>query len=125
MRSDMIDDDQIIEPVGYDFGLTRRTFVQVLGAGILIAASGAAVLGQSRGGRGGRAGGGGFRGNSKPVPLDARLHLSNAGEITVLTGKVEGGQGARAEITQAAAEELRVPTHAIRVVMADTGLVPD
>ena len=27
------DDDQIIEPVGYDFGFSRRSFMQVLGAG--------------------------------------------------------------------------------------------
>ena len=33
------EDGQIIEPVGYDFGLTRRSFVQVLGAGLLIAAT--------------------------------------------------------------------------------------
>src|SRR5205823_14604756 len=45
--------------------------------------------------------------------------------ITVMTGKVEGGQGARAELTQAAAEELCVPINALQLVMADTGLVPD
>ena len=33
---DKLLDDQIIEPVGYDFGFTRRTFVQVLGTGLLI-----------------------------------------------------------------------------------------
>ena len=32
-------DGQIIEPLGYDFGLTRRTFVAALGAGLLIAAA--------------------------------------------------------------------------------------
>jgi isoquinoline 1-oxidoreductase len=42
-----------------------------------------------------------------------------------MTGKVEGGQGARAELTQAAAEELRVPAGRIRLIMGDTGLVPD
>ena len=31
------------------------------------------------------------------------------GTITVLTGKIEMGQGARAELTQAAAEEMRAP----------------
>jgi isoquinoline 1-oxidoreductase len=42
-----------------------------------------------------------------------------------MAGKVEGGQGARAELSEAAAEELRVPVGRIQLVMADTGLVPD
>jgi isoquinoline 1-oxidoreductase len=42
-----------------------------------------------------------------------------------MTGKVECGQGARAELTQAAAEELCVAVGQIRLVMADTSLVPD
>ena len=47
------------------------------------------------------------------------------GTITVLTGKVEGGQGARAELSQAAAEELGVPLSSVQMLMADTGAVPD
>ena len=35
------------------------------------------------------------------------------------------GQGARAELTQAAAEELRVAPAQVRLIMADTSLVPD
>jgi isoquinoline 1-oxidoreductase len=42
-----------------------------------------------------------------------------------MTGKVEAGQGTRAELSQAAAEELRVPLSQIQLVMADTSLVPD
>ena len=42
-----------------------------------------------------------------------------------MTGKVEGGQGARAEISQAAAEELDVPIGRIVLVMGDTELTPD
>lgn len=42
-----------------------------------------------------------------------------------MTGKVECGQGARAELTQAAAEELRVPAERVQLLMADTALVPD
>jgi len=38
---------------------------------------------------------------------------------------VEAGQGARAEISQAAAEELRVPLARIQAIMADTSTVPD
>ena len=57
--------------------------------------------------------------------LAARIHLGTDGSITVLCGKVEGGQGARTEITQAAAEELRVPVGSVELILADTSLVPD
>jgi isoquinoline 1-oxidoreductase len=53
------------------------------------------------------------------------VHIAKDGAITVMTGKVEGGQGARAELTQAAAEELRVPASRVQLVMGDTALVPD
>ena len=108
--------EEAIEPVGYDFGLKRRSFVQILGAGLLLAVSVAPALAQQRRGRGG---GGG---TSK---ISARVHLGKDGAITVMTGKVEGGQGARAELSEAAAEELRVPLNQIQLVMADTSLVPD
>jgi isoquinoline 1-oxidoreductase len=108
--------EEAMEPVGYDFGLKRRSFVQLLGAGLLLAVSVAPALAQQRRGRGG----GGGTGN-----IAARVHLGKDGTITVMTGKVEGGQGARAELSEAAAEELRVPVGRIQLVMADTGLVPD
>jgi len=108
--------EEAIEPVGYDFGLKRRSFVQLLGAGLLLAVSVAPALAQQRRGRGG---GGG---SSK---IAARVHLGKDGTITVMTGKVEGGQGARAELSEAAAEELRVPVGRVQLVMADTSLVPD
>jgi isoquinoline 1-oxidoreductase len=108
------DEEESIERLDYDFGLKRRAFVQILSAGLLLAAS-AAGLAQRRGGRQG----GGARN------LAARIHFGNDGSITVMTGKVEAGQGARAELTQAAAEELRVPANRIQLVMADSGLVPD
>ena len=108
--------EEAMEPVGYDFGLKRRSFVQLLGAGLLLAVSVAPALAQQRRGRGG----GGGAGN-----IAARVHLGKDGTITVMTGKVEGGQGARAELSEAAAEELRVPVGRIQLVMADTVLVPD
>ncbi|HEV2293122.1 MAG TPA: molybdopterin cofactor-binding domain-containing protein [Tepidisphaeraceae bacterium] len=115
------DDDQIFEPVGYDFGFSRRSFMQVLGAGILVSATVGSALAQER--RGNR--GGGIGGSTAPILLNSRLHIGTDGTITVLTGKVEGGQGSRAQITQAAAEELRVPVQQIRLIMADTALTPD
>ena len=42
-----------------------------------------------------------------------------------MAGKVEAGQGARAELLQAAAEELRVPVGRVQMILADTGVVPD
>lgn len=94
--------------------VSRRSFMQVLGAGLLITVTGEPAIAQRRGGRGGGRG-----------PISARLHLNEDGTVTVMTGKVEEGQGARAEISQAAAEELRVPVDRIRLVMADSELTPN
>ncbi len=107
-----------VAPAGYDFGLSRRSLIKVLGAGLLITVSLPAAA-QEGGRRGGGLGGVGAKN------LAARLHLGTDGTITVLAGKVEGGQGARTELAQAAAEELGVPVGQIQMVLADTGLVPD
>jgi isoquinoline 1-oxidoreductase len=101
---------------GRDLPISRRTFVQAVGAGLLITVTEAVSWGQRRGG-----GGGGGR----AMPVVARLHLNEDGTIAVMSGKVEEGQGARTELSQAAAEELRVPFDQIRIVMADTDFVPD
>jgi isoquinoline 1-oxidoreductase len=108
--------EEEMELVGYDFGLKRRSFMQLLSTGLLLAVSVAPALAQRRGGS---FGGTGARN------IAARVHLGKDGTITVMTGKVEGGQGARAELTEAAAEELRVPVSRVQLIMADTGLVPD
>jgi CO/xanthine dehydrogenase Mo-binding subunit len=110
--------DELVERVDYDFGFSRRSFVQVLGAGLLIAVS-IPAMAQEGGRRGGGQGGAGARN------LAARIHLGKDGTITVLAGKVEGGQGARTELSQAAAEELGVLLSQIQMVLADTGMVPD
>ena len=89
----------------FSFAIDRRSFVQMLGAGVLVTALGTPAFAQRRGGRGR---GGGFRGGPPPV-LSARIHFGDDGTITVLSGKVDGGQGARGQLAQAAAEELRVP----------------
>src|SRR5579871_1476063 len=113
----MIDDEQIIEPVDYRFGLRRRSFVQLVATGLVIAAAPLSSSAQQR--RRGGMGGDGAR------SVWARIHIGKDGAITVLTGKVEVGQGSRAEITQAAAEELRVAPERIQLTMADTALVPN
>jgi CO/xanthine dehydrogenase Mo-binding subunit len=114
-----LDYDQPVERVDYDFGLSRRSFVKVLGAGLLVTVS-LPALAQESGWRGR----GGFFGSGAKT-IGARIHLGTNGIITVLSGKAEGGQGARAELSQAAAEELRVPVGQIQMLLADTAAVPD
>jgi isoquinoline 1-oxidoreductase subunit beta len=94
--------------------MNRRCFVQVLGAGLLLAVNHRPAVAQARGSRGGG-----------PRPVSARIHLATDGTITVLTGKIEMGQGARTQLAQAAAEELHVPLAQVQLVMGDTQLVPD
>jgi isoquinoline 1-oxidoreductase len=91
------------EPLSW---LDRRTFLQALGSGVLVTVTAPEAWAQG-------------------APVSARLFLNEDGTITALSGKVEEGQGPRAELTQAAAEELRVPVERVRLVMADTDLVPD
>lgn len=108
-----------LERVAYGFGMTRRDFVKGLGAGLLLTIS-LPGLAQERS----RSGWNTFLG-SGAANLAARIHLGNDGSITVLCGKVEAGQGARAELSQAAAEELRVPVSRVRMILADTSMVPN
>ena len=97
--------------------ITRREFAQVLGAGLMIVIGTAPVMGQARPGRGG-----GRRGGSSSA---SRIHVGTDGIITVFTGKVEMGQGSRAELTVSAAEELRVSPKQVQMLMGDTSLVPN
>ncbi len=100
---------------GFKVEVSRRSFVKILGAGLLITVTeGGVSLGQRRGG-----------GRQEPTTVVARLFVNEDGTFTCLSGKVEEGQGARTELSQAAAEELRVPFDRVRLVMADTDLVPD
>lgn len=113
------DTDEMFEPeraeLGekprYRFKLNRRHFLEVTGAGLLITAMVEVAPGQRRRG--------------EPVTLAARLHIAEDGTVTILTGKVEIGQGSRTQITQAAAEEMGIPAEEVRLVMADTKLVPN
>jgi isoquinoline 1-oxidoreductase subunit beta len=111
--------DELLEPIRFSFALDRRGFVQMLGAGVLITAIGTSAAAQRRGRRGG-----GFFGGP-PAPLSARFHFAEDGTVTVFSGKVDGGQGARCELAQAAAEELRVPLSQIKMTLADTELCPN
>ena len=96
------DEHQIIEPVEFDFGLRRRTFVQLVATGLMIAVAPLPSYSQQAGGRRG----GGGRGGGGTRNVWERIHIGKDGVITLLAGKVEVGQGSRAEYAQAAAEEL-------------------
>jgi len=95
---------ELSEAPAYQFTLNRREFLEIAGAGLLISVTADA---QSGGG------------------LAARLHVGEDGTVTVLTGKVECGQGARTEIAMAAAEELGIGVERVKLIMADTKLVPN
>jgi CO/xanthine dehydrogenase Mo-binding subunit len=101
---------ELREPPAYVFELNRREFAGVAGAGLLIS------VGLAKAQRGG---GGGAN------PLESRLHIGEDGAVTIFTGKVEIGQGARVELAMAAAEEMRIPVEHVKMVMADTDLVPN
>jgi CO/xanthine dehydrogenase Mo-binding subunit len=98
---------ELREPPAHQFALSRREFVEVAGAGLLISIVGMPARAQSRG------------------ALESRLHLAEDGTVTIFTGKVEFGQGSRVELAMAAAEEMRLPVERVRMVMADTDLTPN
>ncbi|RYD66511.1 MAG: isoquinoline 1-oxidoreductase, partial [Verrucomicrobiaceae bacterium] len=94
----------------------RRRFFKVLGGGILAVYLTDPVSAQER--RGGRGG------QPRPMEVSAWIHLGEDGLVKVFTGKTEVGQNIRTSLAQAVAEELEVPVSSIRMVMADTDLVP-
>ncbi|HVX67994.1 MAG TPA: molybdopterin cofactor-binding domain-containing protein [Bryobacteraceae bacterium] len=79
----------------------RRDFLRMLGSGAVLSLP--------------------LRGAERPV----RVRLRDDGTYEAFTGKIEMGQGARTLLTQAVAEELGVPAGQVRLIMADTDLVPD
>lgn len=98
-------------------GLSRRSFFKYMGAGIATyfvwtdyLASG--VLPKSEGDL------------LAPDQLSSWIHLSETGQITVFTGKVEVGQNIRTSLTQVVAEELFLPVSSITLVMGDTQRTP-
>jgi isoquinoline 1-oxidoreductase len=97
--------------VHWRFAWTRRGFLGSLGAGFVVAAAVDRASGSEKDDLG-------------PV-VGARLHVGEDGIVTVFSSKVEVGQGSRAQLGQAAAEELRLPVDRVRMVLAETDRVPD
>jgi isoquinoline 1-oxidoreductase len=108
---------ELLEGPAYRFEIARRDFFKTLGGGILIAFALKDTLSQEQGG--GRRGGA-----VMPREIGAWLHVGEDGSVTVLTGKVEVGQGIRTSLAQVVAEELRVGVETVRLVMGDTDLTP-
>lgn len=57
--------------------------------------------------------------------VSARLRFAPDGTLTVLSGKVELGQGLRDALTLICSTELSLDARRIRVRCGDTGLTPD
>jgi isoquinoline 1-oxidoreductase len=91
--------------------IDRRQFFKTLGGGLVIVIAREEAPAQAQQ-------------QWPPREIDAWLHIGKDGAITVYTGKVEMGQGARTELTQIVAEELRAPVASIAMVMGDTDLTP-
>jgi nicotinate dehydrogenase subunit B len=110
---------ELSSPLAYRFELDRREFFRVMGAGV-------AVVLVCRSGLAGQESGRGRRWSREALPkeIGAWLHVGESGEVTVFTGKVEVGQNIRTSLTQAVAEELRVPVTSIGLVMGNTDLTP-
>jgi nicotinate dehydrogenase subunit B len=57
--------------------------------------------------------------------LDSWIRLGPDGRVTVLTGKVELGQGIKTALIQVAAEELDIDPARLTLITADTARTPD
>lgn len=92
-------------------GIDRRELLATVGGGIvvLIAGGPSSLLAQRR---------------AYPTDLNAYLRIGADGRVTVLTGKIEMGQGVMTSQAQMVAEELRVPLEAVDMVMGDTARCP-
>jgi isoquinoline 1-oxidoreductase len=112
---------ELREGLRFHFAASRREFVQAVGGGLMIVVGAATVRGQRAEGRRGR----GRRREDQPESLPQRFHIGADGVVTVMTSKVEVGQGSRTQLSQAAAEEFRLPIERIQLVMADTARCPD
>jgi isoquinoline 1-oxidoreductase len=101
---------ELREDLGGVFAVTRREFLGAAGAGLLFSVAPPPPAHAQR---------------ADGERLEARLFLGEDGLVTVFTGKIEEGQGARTELAMAAAEELGLPLERVRVVTADTSRTPN
>jgi isoquinoline 1-oxidoreductase len=93
----------------YRFDLSRRGFLGSLGTGFVVAVASDSLAAAP----------------DVASPISTRLKVGTDGIVTVFSSKVEVGQGSRTQIAQAVAEEMKLPLDRVKVVLADTSLVPD
>ncbi len=103
----------------YRFELARREFFRLVGGGIVVLLTLPETALSQESGRRQR----GF-GGAIPQEIGAWLHIGEDGSVTAYTGKVEFGQNVRTSLTQAVADELRLPLESVRLVMGDTERTP-
>lgn len=105
---------ELYEEPAYQFNMNRRRFFGVMGSGLAIAFSATKSMGS-------------VLADDDKTPEDqvgAWIHISETGNITIYTGKVEVGQNIRTSLAQIVAEELDVPMSKISMIMGDTDLTP-
>jgi isoquinoline 1-oxidoreductase len=93
--------------------MDRRSFIEILGGGIVVFVSlgPEALFGQER-----------RRGY--PTDLNAYLRIGGDGRVTVFSGKIEMGQGVMTSQAQMLAEDLGVSLESIDMVLGDTDRCP-
>jgi isoquinoline 1-oxidoreductase len=107
----------------FNFELERRDFFKLLGGGLVLVFALDALATQESGRQAGESG---RRQTAASTPKDIGgwLHIAEDGSVNVFTGKVEVGQNIRTSLSQAVAEELRVPIASVHLTMGDTDLTP-
>ena len=92
--------------------LNRRSFVKLLGGGIvvLVSTNPMDLFGQQRRGY--------------PEDPNAYLRIDENGNVTLFSGKIEMGQGVHTSLAQMAADELGVSLDKITMCMGDTDACP-
>ncbi|HEX3739643.1 MAG TPA: molybdopterin cofactor-binding domain-containing protein [Terriglobales bacterium] len=106
-----------ISRLPHTFNFDRRGFFKVLGGGLLVCIAARHSIAQESGATV-------HHDHELPKTLDSWLHISENGQVTAFTGKVEVGQNVRTSLAQQVAEELRVPLSSVRLIMGDTELTP-
>lgn len=96
--------------------LNRRKFFKILGGGLAVVFVSDDLLSFAA------------KGKARPIPesqIGAWVHIGIDGIVNVFTGKTEVGQNIRTSLAQVVAEELRVPISSVKLLMADTDMVPN
>ena len=96
-------------------GMKRRSFLKILGGGIIVFFQPWGVPDIF-----------GAQSQRRTLTQDynAFLHIAEDGTISCFTGKIEMGQGVITSLAQMMADELNVPIEKVKMVMGDTDLCP-